>query len=181
MAEITIRVSDRALRTVGIVFAGIVLASIFLYLWWSGAFVPRYELRIYAPEVSGLTVHAPVRVNGIQVGSVGAIKLAEESASPERKIELVLKIDKRYQSAIRTDSVAFISYEGLLGSPYITIRRGFHGRVIDADGEVLFRPARELTFANTVDSIKNMIDCLQLGKDTTENKSEAPPTTSSKP
>jgi ABC-type transporter Mla subunit MlaD len=165
MAEVTIRVSDRTLRTVGILFAGIVLASVLLYLGSSGAFVPKYDLRIYIPEVSGLSVHAPVRVNGIQVGSVGAIKLAEESATPERKIELVLRVDKRYQTAIRTDSFATISYEGILGSPYITIRRGFHGSVIDAGGEVRFTPARELTFANTVDSIKNMMDCLQSGKD----------------
>jgi ABC-type transporter Mla subunit MlaD len=40
-------------------------------------------------EASGLPVNAPVQIAGIQVGSVSAIKLAKESASPERRIELV--------------------------------------------------------------------------------------------
>jgi phospholipid/cholesterol/gamma-HCH transport system substrate-binding protein len=177
MAEITIRISDRAQKLAAILFAGIVLVSAPLYLWSSGVFVPKYQLRVYVPEASGLAVRAPVRVNGVRVGSVRAIKPAEESASPERKIELVLRIDKRYQSEIRSDSSASIVAEGLLGDRYLSIRRGFQGSVIDEDGEVRFTPVRQMS----LDSMKGMLDCLQTLKNSAENKAQAPQPASSKP
>ncbi len=178
MAEITIRISDRAQKTAGVLFLGILLVSTLFYLWSSGAFTPKYELRVYVPEASVLAVHAPVRVNGVRVGSVNVIKPAEEAASPERQTELVLRIDKRYQSEIRSDSYAFIVNESPMdGSRYLSIRRGFHGSVIDAGGEVQFTPARQIT----LDSMKGMLDCLQTGIKSGEIKTEASPPAPSKP
>jgi phospholipid/cholesterol/gamma-HCH transport system substrate-binding protein len=177
MAEIIIRISDRAQKIAAILFVGIVLVSTFFYLWSSGVFEPKYQLRVYVPEASDLAVHGPVRVNGVRVGSVRAIKPAEESASPERRIELVLRIDKRYQSEIRSDSSATIVPESPLGGHYLSISRGFHGNVVDSDGEVRFTPVREMS----LDSMKGMLDCLQTLKNSADNKSQAPPPPPSKP
>src|SRR6202050_2765996 len=105
MAEITIRVSRSALRVAGLLVAGIVLALVFFSLWSWGVFVPKYQLRVYVPEMTGLDAHTQVRLDGILVGSVSAIKLASESTTPERSVELVLDVDGRYQNAIRSDSV----------------------------------------------------------------------------
>lgn len=116
MAEITIRISDRALRIVGIFLAAGVVVWVSSYLWTSGIFIPKYQLFTYVPEVSGLGVHAQVKLDGIPVGSVAAIKLQGGSASPGRGIQLILRIDRRYQDAIRTDSVATVTSEGLLGN-----------------------------------------------------------------
>ena len=176
MAEIVIRISDRAQRIAAILFAGIVLVSVLLYLRSSGVFEPKYQLRVYVPEASDLAVDGPVRVNGVRVGSVRAIKPAEESASPDRRIELVLRIDKRYQSEIRSDSSATIVADGL-GGHYLSISRGFHGSVIDSDGEVRFTPVRQMS----LDSMKGMLDCLQTLKNSADNKSQAPQPVPSKP
>jgi phospholipid/cholesterol/gamma-HCH transport system substrate-binding protein len=177
MAEITIRISDRAQKTVAILFGGIVLVSAALYLWSSGVFAPKYHLRVYVQGASDLAVDAPVRVSGVRVGSVKAIKVAGESASPERGIELVLRIDKRYQSEIRSDSSATIVAESPLGGHYLSISRGFHGGVIDAEGEVRFTPVRQMS----LDSMKGLLECLQTLKNPAENKSQEPPPPPSKP
>jgi ABC-type transporter Mla subunit MlaD len=97
-----------------------------------GYFTPKYQLLVYVPEVSGLGVNALVKLDGLPVGSVGAIKLAEGSASPARRIQLILRIDRRYQESIRSDSVAIVTSERLLGNRYVAIRRGFKGAVISA-------------------------------------------------
>ena len=93
MAEITIRISDKALRIVGVFLAAGVLVWVSSYLWASGILIPKDQLLVYVPEVSGLGVNALVKLDGLPVGSVGAIKLAEGSASPERRIQLILRID----------------------------------------------------------------------------------------
>ena len=181
MAEITIRISDKALRTVGIVLAAGVLVWVFSYLWASGTFTPKYPLLVYVPEVSGLGVGSEVKLDGLPVGSVVAIKLAEGSASPERRIQLILRISKRYQDAIRTDSVATVTSEGLLGNRYVAIHRGFKGTVINPDGEIPAVPTREWTFKQLSSSLEKMADCLQVEKHSTGSKTQVTPETPSKP
>jgi phospholipid/cholesterol/gamma-HCH transport system substrate-binding protein len=123
MAEITIRVSDRVLRITGILLGGTVLVWVFFYLWSSGVFVPKYRLRMYVPEVAGIAIGAPIQLDGIEIGTVDKVRLAQVSASPERRIELVLRIEKRYQNEIRSDSNATLTTEGLLGNRCVSIRR----------------------------------------------------------
>jgi len=121
MAEITIRISDKALRIVGVLLSLAVLVWVFFGLWSSGFFLPKYQLSVYVPEASGVTVHAPVRLDGVDVGSVSAIRLAGESAGPQRRIELVLRVNKADQGVIRSDSSATLVTEGLLGNRYVNI------------------------------------------------------------
>ncbi len=181
MAEITIRISDKTLRIVAIFLAAGVLVWVSSYLWASGTFTPKYQLLVYVPEVSGLGVGAEVKLDGLAVGSVVAIKLAEGLANPERRIQLILRISKRYQDAIRSDSVATVTSEGLLGNRYVAIHRGFKGTVIDADGEVPAVPTRELTFKQFSSSLGKMVDCLQVEKQSTGSKTQITPETPSKP
>jgi ABC-type transporter Mla subunit MlaD len=183
MAELTIRISDRTLRIAGVLFGGVLLVGVFYYLWSSGLFIPKYPLSVYVPDASGLTVHAPVRLDGIQVGSVSAIKLAGASASPQRRIELVLQVEKRDQDAIRSDSNASLTTEGILGNRYVSISRGFKGTVIKPGGEIPSKPSLLLTLKDSMHLFDRTLDCLQQGKNAVDNNAQGPtePTPKSQP
>src|ERR1700751_823981 len=172
MAEVTIRISDRSLRVARILFAGALLVGVFYYLWSSGLFIPKYKLSVYVPEASGLTVHAPVRLDGIQVGSVSAIKLAGVSASPQRRIELVLQVEKRDQEAIRSDSTASLTTEGVLGNRYVDVSRGFKGTVIEPGGEIPAKPPLLATLKDSMRLFDKTLDCLQQGKNSIDNNAQ---------
>jgi phospholipid/cholesterol/gamma-HCH transport system substrate-binding protein len=178
MAEITIRVSGKVLRITGILLGAAVLVCLFFYLWSSGIFVPKYRLSTYFPEASGVMVRSSVELDGVQVGSVSEIKLAAESASPERRIELVLSVYKRYQDAIRSDSEATLVTEGLLGDRYVSIRRGYSGSVIAPGGEIPSVPV--LALPNATSFLEKTLGCLQTAKNPTENKAQVPPESTSK-
>jgi phospholipid/cholesterol/gamma-HCH transport system substrate-binding protein len=150
------------------------LVCVFCYLWSSGFFLPKYQLSVYVAEASGLTVHAPVRLDGIQVGSVSAIKLAGESASPQRRIELVLQVEKRDRDAIRSDSNATLATEGLLGTRYVSISRGFKGTVIKPGGEIPSKPSLLLTLKDSMHFFDKTLDCLQQGKNPADDKAQVP-------
>ncbi len=145
------------------VLAGMFLlaAAIFYVTGGAGALGAKYRLRTYLSEVEGLTIGAPVRLDGVEVGNVDAIRVAEpapqQPPNPNRSIELVLRIDKRYLDKIRADSTAGLITEGLLGNRYVSIRRGFVGAVLK-DGEEV--PGREE---------KAMKQIVERGADLAEN------------
>ncbi len=127
------------------VLAGaVLLAVVIFYVTGGGGWGPKYRLRAYLPEVDGLTLGAPVRVNGVEVGNVEkvGIALTKDGTLPskERNIEVDLRIQKSFDTYIRSDSTAGLITEGLLGNRYVDIERGFVGRVLQNDDEI---PGRE--------------------------------------
>ena len=128
------------------VLAGAVLLAvvIFYVTAGTGGLGPKSRLRAFLPEVDGLTIGAPVRVDGVEAGNVEQIVIAVPKAgaptSKDRNIEVDMRIQKSFQSYIRSDSSAGLITEGLLGNRYVDIERGFVGRVLQNDEEI---PGRE--------------------------------------
>lgn len=114
----------------------ILLVGIF-YVTGVGILRAKYQVRTYLPEVEGLNIGAPVRLDGLEVGNVVTIRMNPQAAGDRsRNIELVMSIDRRYEEHIRTDSVASLITEGLLGNRYAKIKRGFTGEKVPNQGEV---------------------------------------------
>src|SRR6266851_9499235 len=127
------------------VLAGaVLLAVVIFYVTGGGGWGPKYRLRAFLPEVDGLAMGAPVRVDGLEVGNVEKVAIAVpkpgEPPSKDRNIEVDLRIQKSYQTYIRSDSSAGLITEGLLGNRYVDIDRGFVGRKLDNEEEL---PGRE--------------------------------------
>lgn len=103
-----------------VIFASIVLAVlIFLISGTSGFFTRTFHLRTYFDNAGGLKEGAPVQVNGVDVGNVATIRVIQ-SRNPT-PVEIVLKINTKYQSLVRKDSQAMIATAGVLGSSYVDI------------------------------------------------------------
>jgi len=108
-----------------------VLASGIFYVTGAGTLGPKYRLVTYLPEVSGLANGAPVRLDGVEVGNVETIRLAPrvpgKISEKDRNVEVVMRVGRRYQDDILTDSAASLVTEGLLGNRYVEITRGITG------------------------------------------------------
>jgi ABC-type transporter Mla subunit MlaD len=164
MAEITIRISDNALKITGVILGLVALSCAFYYVWSSRIFAPKYMLHGYVSDASGLSLHSPVRSEGVTIGSVTAIRPTLQPTDPGRGIEVVLKIDRRYQDTIRSDSAANLTKDGILGNRYVSISKGFQGRAINENGEIRFVPTHELTVAEGAALIKKISDCYHAEK-----------------
>ena len=118
----------------------LILAVAIFYVTGAGVFGPKYRLKTYLPEVSGLATGAPVRLDGVEIGNVERINIVprESGKPPDRmhNIEVVMKLDRRYQSDVLTDSVATAVTEGLLGNRYINVQRGYTGTPLK-DGQAI--------------------------------------------
>ncbi len=160
----------------------LILAVGIFYVTGAGVFGPKYRIKTYLPEVSGLSTGAPVRLDGVDVGTVDQIRLVkrEPGKPPERmhNIEVVMRIDRNYKQDILTDSAASLVTEGLLGNRYVTITRGYTGVPVE-DGqvvpgteekaikEVVERSADVLSNLKALsDDVQDIIDGVQRGKGT---------------
>jgi phospholipid/cholesterol/gamma-HCH transport system substrate-binding protein len=160
----------------------LILAVGIFYVTGAGFFGPKYRLKTYLPEVSGLATGAPVRLDGVEIGNVDQIKIVprELGKTPDRmkSIEVDMRLDKRYQSDVLTDSAASLVTEGLLGNRYVNIQRGYtgvplkDGQVVSgaeekAIKEVVERSADVLANLKSLsEQIKDVIDGVQEGKGT---------------
>ena len=157
-----------------------VLASGIFYVTGSGFLGPKYTLKTYLPEVSGLTNGAPVRVDGVEVGNVENVRLLPRTPGKplekNKNIEVVMRVDRRFEKDILTDSAASLVTEGLLGNRYVNITRGFTGTPLSDKGvipgaeekamkEVVERSAEVLGNLNALsDEIRELIQGVKEGK-----------------
>ncbi len=118
------------------------LAALFLialaifYVTGGGSFSPKYTVKTYLPEVEGLQPGAPVRLDGVEIGNVDQILLNPKPQDRAHNIELDLRINRKYQEEIRTDSTASLITEGLLGNRYVSVKRGITGQIVPNNGAV---------------------------------------------
>jgi phospholipid/cholesterol/gamma-HCH transport system substrate-binding protein len=159
MADIIIRFSDKSFKIAKVGILAVFTASLLMYLWASRIRNRWYHLSVYVPEAAGLTVGSQVLVDTLPVGKVDAVKLAESSANTQRRIELGLLIEKRFQNDIRSDSTATIATEGLLGSPLVSIRRAFDGPPIKPGGEIPFIQMPGATAKDFLNVLMKLADC----------------------
>jgi phospholipid/cholesterol/gamma-HCH transport system substrate-binding protein len=122
----------------------LLVVVIFYVTGAGGGFGPKYRLYVLLPEVDGLTVGAPVRLDGVEVGNVEKIAVAfpkpGERPAKDHNIRVDMRIEQKFQEYIRSDSYASLITEGLLGNRYVDIDRGFVGRKLENEDEI---PGRE--------------------------------------
>jgi phospholipid/cholesterol/gamma-HCH transport system substrate-binding protein len=158
-----------------VLVALLVIAVGIFYVTGVGFLGPKYRLRTYLPEVAGVSNGAPVRLDGVDIGNVESIKLVPRAPGhiPEksRNIELVMRLDKRFQPDILTDSTASLVTEGLLGNRYVNITRGFTGVSLKEDQEVPGTAEKALSdvlasMQGLTEDVQSVIASLQAGKGT---------------
>ena len=118
--------SANAARLAGIgvfVVTGLLLFTVGLFMIGDRqmAFSRRFTLYAEFGKVSGLQPGAIVRVSGAKAGSVKEIKAPP---SPSHKFRVELEITENLHPLIRTDSLAAIQTEGLVGGAFLAISTG---------------------------------------------------------
>src|SRR5262249_44015899 len=120
------------------VLVGLFVMAVAIFYVTGGPLGPKYRLKTYLPEVSGLVSGAPVRVDGVEVGNVESIRFMLRTAGKppdkNKNIEVLMRVERHYQNDILTDSVASLVTEGLLGNRYVNITRGLTGTPIPDSG-----------------------------------------------
>jgi len=84
-------------------------------------FHSNYRLHAQFANVVGLEEGAPVRVGGIRKGIVTHLILPRK---PDEKVTVEMDLDKATRDVVKTDSIASIQSDGLLGDKYVEVTFG---------------------------------------------------------
>jgi phospholipid/cholesterol/gamma-HCH transport system substrate-binding protein len=115
------------------IFAIFMTAVLIFLLSGQGGFPwQQYELRTVFDNIAGLKEGAPVRLAGLEVGSVDALHFTPGADN----VEVVMKVRKTMQPRITRTSVASLGSVSLLGEAAVDITSSTRGEPIPAGGEV---------------------------------------------
>jgi ABC-type transporter Mla maintaining outer membrane lipid asymmetry ATPase subunit MlaF/ABC-type transporter Mla subunit MlaD len=150
-----------ALKAGAFVLAGVIFFTIAIFaLGQKNALFSRTTtLFVSFPDISGLTVGTPVRLAGLEIGSVAALSLPPDLERKETRVRLV--VQTKYLERIRADSRAYVDSAGLLGDKIVNISMGDPKRAALADGASLQRGESvsfEQISANADRAIKSLGD-----------------------
>jgi phospholipid/cholesterol/gamma-HCH transport system substrate-binding protein len=93
-----------------------------------GAFSPRYEVKALMNDVNGLKAGSPVRVGGVEVGTVTRVEFAGGESG---MVEVAMRLDRRVKDRVTTESQATLGSLGLLGEKAVDITSSTVGQPLE--------------------------------------------------
>ncbi|HOW35704.1 MAG TPA: MlaD family protein [Candidatus Omnitrophota bacterium] len=108
----------------------LILAVVFAIGIEKGMTQPKFQVKVLFKDIGGLSVGAPVRLSGVNVGTVGKIDFMEEK-NAGRGVLVTLNIFRRYRKQVERSASFAIKTEGLLGGKIINMTADEMGRKID--------------------------------------------------
>ena len=112
----------------------VLAAGVFIIGSQENLFRATYQLKAQFDNVAGLAVGADVQVGGVHSGNVRRITLPHK---PGDKVIVVMDLDRSTKEIIKSDSVASIETEGVLGDQFVAISFGSAGQAEVEDGETI--------------------------------------------
>jgi len=142
-----------------VLVASATLAVLIFLMSGTGGFLShKILLRSYFDDASGLRVGAPVRLAGVDIGNVTAVRVVPEKEKQLTPVEVTMKVSTKYHYALRKDSVTLLSTAGVLGETYIDIDSSTAKLPEVQEGDVL--PSRE---------VPDFSDMVRAGQGTLQN------------
>lgn len=136
------------------VIIGLVLfvATIYFVGKQKNLFGSTFHLRSNFRSVSGLEVGNNVRFSGINIGTVSEIELITDSS-----VVVNILIKDEVRKFIKTDAIASIGSDGLMGDKVLTISPGTKSTKIVEDNDII-ASRRPIDMEDVMSSVKTSVD-----------------------
>jgi phospholipid/cholesterol/gamma-HCH transport system substrate-binding protein len=150
---------SQAFRLGLFIVAGLAALAAGVFFIGSGKslFQSTYRVKAEFQNVVGLSEGAGVRVGGLHQGTVRQIQLPNR---PDGKMIVIMDLDKPTRDVLKTDSVASIKSEGLIGDKYVEISFGSDGAAPLKDGDTIPSQA-SLDVSDLVKKANQLLDTAQ--------------------
>ncbi|MFZ5801203.1 MAG: MlaD family protein [Candidatus Omnitrophota bacterium] len=136
------------------------LVIVFLIGLEKGMTQPKFQITALYRDVGGLSVGAPVRLSGVDVGTVGNIDFLPERLDG-RGVRVALNIFRKYRKQLESPAVYAIKTEGILGQKIVEITYLAQGGSIDLTQPIIGEDPLDVqslaeSFQDTAISLTNL-------------------------
>src|SRR5271168_5014326 len=103
-----------------VLIASITLAILIFFMSGTGGwFTSKIALRSYFDNAGGLREGAPVRLHGVDIGNVMAVRIVD--SKPATPVEVTMKVNTKYRTSLHKDSITLLATAGVLGETYVDV------------------------------------------------------------
>jgi phospholipid/cholesterol/gamma-HCH transport system substrate-binding protein len=136
-------VKERAIEVkVGLlILVALGLLGAFVLVMGQISFQPKFSVFVDFDNPGGLAVGSAVRVAGVKVGKIDEIQYRGGEMNTvtnhrEPLVRVKLSLEKRYQQAVRDNSIFYVTTQGMLGEQFLQIDPGSADRPMLPEGGV---------------------------------------------
>ncbi|MGH9468037.1 MAG: MlaD family protein [Terriglobales bacterium] len=115
----------------------VLIVIIFATTGQSSWFTPRMTIYTYVPDAGGMLTGASVNLEGVLIGNVTAIHLAEHPPNPNVPVKVTMSVTEGHRRWLRQNSTVELGTAGPLGQTLVNIDAGTLNSPPAADGTVL--------------------------------------------
>jgi phospholipid/cholesterol/gamma-HCH transport system substrate-binding protein len=156
----------RVVRVVGLI--GVVTVALIAVLLTGNPLGHKVFIKAYFTNAMSLRPGAPVRMAGVDIGSVKTVRARPELK--EAPAEVVMVLTTSYELRIPNDSIASLSTAGILGETYVAIDASHaSGTPIEPNAVLKTIPTTELTTHEMLEKFSDILskkcDCDSERKD----------------
>lgn len=134
---------------------GLIVLGFSLYMLGGFSITRSYEINVEFADVSGLPVKAAVKLSGVEIGKVKAIKIEGQ------KVIVVAAINKGID--LYKDAQFAVVMTGIIGTKYVKVVQGHANAGILSEGDYAFgldeKPMDE-QIAETMQSVRQLVDSI---------------------
>ena len=162
MAELEIKpTAIMRVRVFAIVWLALCFSALLVYLLTGGRgelFAATTNISTWLPDATGVTYKTPVRLDGIQIGTVSHVELSGR-LDPQRAVYVQMTIKRRYLRDVPMDSTTAINADTLIGDKFIDINEGKSAAPLSDDGVLESEPVKQAS--DRADLIRALADELR--------------------
>jgi len=156
--------SELKIGVLTIIAVAIAVLTIFLLTGSRGFFWQRYSLKTQFVSVAGLKAGSPVRVAGVEVGSVRSVDLVGD------KVDVTIEVNKDMRQRITDRSTATLGSVSLLGESAVDITPASSGTPIPEWGYIPEHTNRGMLSTMAPEASEGIEQITKLGTDVRAGK-----------
>lgn len=147
------------------------LLAAFILVMGGINFQPTYSIFVDFDNPGGLQTGAPVKIAGVKVGKIKEIAFrggAVKEGKREPLVRLRIDVEKRYQPSVHTNSIFYVTTQGVLGEQFLAIEPGSSDQPVLAEGAVvraLDPPRLDMLVAEMYELLHSTVSSIRENKD----------------
>jgi ABC-type transporter Mla subunit MlaD len=155
------------MRRAGLVAVVIAVIAFAVLFGYPRLFAHRIELRVSFQNVNGLRAGAPVRLAGVEVGTITSVRARPEMQTAPA--DVMMRLRTPYELNIPNDSTVSLDRAGVLGETFAEINvLGASGAPVKNGGVLKEKPTKFLSTEDLIEKIGDIVHpkpCAPQGKD----------------